>query len=83
MRWVVKIGWYIWLATRPKCVRRLAAEFPLGSEFDTGGGKIMHLIGYTENDTLIVSPIDPSGDVDAAMECREYLCAEHFRETTP
>jgi hypothetical protein len=67
-----------WLKTRPECVQKLAEEFPLGSKIDVAG--IVHyLIGYTEDDRLVISPIDPSEDYDASYELREHLCADHLR----
>lgn len=67
-----------WLKSRPECVQRLAAEFPLGTELWLGG-KVHYLIGYTEDDMLIVSHINPSFSHDGAMRVKKYVCAEHFR----
>ena len=67
-----------WLATRPESVRELAKEFPLGLEIGVGG--VTHyLIGYTEDDSLIISPIWPGDDYDAAYEARQHVCADHLR----
>lgn len=68
-----------WLATRPECVQRLAAEFPLNTVVDMPDGKRLYLCGYTEDDRLILSEIDPAVDYDAALAQRTYLCAEHLR----
>ncbi len=67
-----------WLATRPECVQKLAAEFPMGDVFCLGG-RILYLLGWNESDMLIVSAIDPAVDYDRANESREYLCAKHCR----
>ena len=67
-----------WLATRPACVQALAKEFPIGSTFALNG-ETMYLIGYTESDMLMVSPISPEDDYDAAMEQRRHVCAAHLR----
>lgn len=67
-----------WLATRPESVRRLAAEFPLGSSFAVDGERL-YLLGYTEEDMLIVSPVDPAVDYDGANASKKYLCASHCR----
>lgn len=67
-----------WLASRPESVRKLAAEFPLGSRFDLGG-RTLFLFGYTESDMLVVSAVDPAVDYEAAHASREHVCATHFR----
>lgn len=70
-----------WLKTRPECVQKLAAEFPIGSVFQVDGKPPLYLLGWTEEDTIIVSEIDPCEDYEAAHEAKQYLCASHFRET--
>ena len=67
-----------WLDTRPERVRRLAAEFPLRTLVNMRG-VLFFVIGYTEDDSLIVSQTDPSDNYDAAMADRQYVCAEHLR----
>jgi hypothetical protein len=67
-----------WLKTRPESVQRLAAEFPIGLAFRLND-TTLYLLGYTEEDMLIVSQINPSVDYDGANRTREYLCAEHAR----
>lgn len=68
-----------WLASRPESVQKLAAEFPGGTVimFD---GVSHHILGYTEDDTLILSPVNPGVDYDSAMSNRVYLCAQHLRD---
>lgn len=66
-----------WLASRPECVRKLADRYPIGTTFDLDG-ELHYLLGYTENDMLIVSLIDPSEDYDGANENKRYVCAKHF-----
>jgi len=68
-----------WLASRPECVQKLAAEFPHGTQVTDASGTVFYLLGYTEDDRLIVSPISPFDDYDRAMEERTYVCAEHLR----
>jgi hypothetical protein len=41
-----------WLKTRPECVQKLAAEFPIGSVFKVGDEWPLHLLGWTERDIL-------------------------------
>jgi hypothetical protein len=71
-----------WLATRPDSVQKLAKEFPLGTTFQFAGeeGPTLHLIGYTENDWLIVSRVDPFQDCEAARLVSEYLYVPAVRE---
>lgn len=68
-----------WVDSRPQQVRKLCYEFPLGSKFIVPGKGTCHLLGYTENDMLILSPIDPTEYYDLAHLRKFYLCAEHLR----
>ena len=67
-----------WLKTRPEAVQKLASEFPLGMVIDVDG-HVHYLMGYTEGDELIISPINPFDDYGAAHKERMILCAEHLR----
>ncbi len=67
-----------WLKTRPTSVQALAAEFPLGSMVEGPDGPL-HLIGYTESDMLIVSPVDPGEHYEHSLLERRYVCAAHYR----
>lgn len=67
-----------WLATRPESVRKLAAEFPLGTTFLIKGERF-YLLGYNENDMIIISKINPHEEYDEALANKEYVCAEHVR----
>ncbi len=69
---------YEWLSTRPPSVQKLGMEFPYTSVLMVAD-KPMFVIGYTENDMLILSSIDPRTDYDRAREVAEYVCARHFR----
>jgi hypothetical protein len=68
-----------WIASRPECIQKLVAEFPLGTSFEMPGGRVLHLVGYNEGDTLIVSETDPHADYERATATQEYLCASHVR----
>lgn len=68
-----------WLKTLPESVRKLAAEFPLGMLLEGPNGEAWHLIGYTEDDMLIITPVNPGEDYDAAKEQRQRACASHYR----
>lgn len=72
-------GYQGWLATRPECVQKLAAEFPLGTVVQHDGTNL-YLLGYTEDDTLIMSEIDPGVDYDGANASKVYFCAGHLRD---
>lgn len=71
--------WANWIASRPESVQKLAKDFPLGTRAGMEG-KTFYLIGYTEEDMLIFSEINPREDFDGAQENKVYVCAEHFRE---
>ena len=67
-----------WLKTRPEAVQKLAAEFPLGMVIDVDGYD-HYLIGYTEGDEVVISPVSPFENYAAAYKERVMLCAEHLR----
>jgi hypothetical protein len=71
-----------WIATRPESVQRLAKEFPLDTKFYIRG-TLYYVLGYTEDDRLIVSTINPFEDYDRAFESATHFCAEHAREGHP
>lgn len=68
-----------WIDSRPQAVKDLVAEFPPGLMVETDEGRF-YLLGYTENDRLIVSRISPSDDHEASVASREHLCAQHLRD---
>jgi hypothetical protein len=61
--------------------RCFAKEFPFNSVFSING-EILYLIGYTENDMLIVSPVNPSKNYDEAISAKRHICASHLRAGT-
>jgi len=67
-----------WLKTRPPCIQALAAEFPL-DYLVLLDGRVHYILGYTEGDMLMLSPVDPGVDYEAAMARMIYLCASHLR----
>jgi hypothetical protein len=67
-----------WLETRPQSVQRLAREFPLGTCVRVPEG-LLYLLGWTEFDQLIVSPINPSDDYDGANGDKRYINADDLR----
>lgn len=68
-----------WLRSRPECVQRLAVEFPAGCVIEVDGVSF-YALGWTEDDSVIVSRIDGAVDYDEAMAAKEYICAKHLRE---
>jgi hypothetical protein len=75
-----------WLKTRPPQVQALAAEFPLDYIIPQkltaklSKDRQYFVIGWTEDDHLIISHIDPFLDYDEGLNNRQYLCAAHLRE---
>lgn len=69
-----------WLMTRPACVQSLALEFPLGLAARVDDGPLLYLVGYTEDDRLIMSEVNPGDDYHGALANKVYLCAAHARE---
>lgn len=54
-----------WLATRPECVQKMAAEFPAGSQFRFNDGSLW-LFGYGEPNFLVLVTTSPFEDYEAA-----------------
>lgn len=77
----LKREWDDWLDTRPECVQKLVKEFPPNTEIMLEDDKY-YLVGYLEDDTLIISKHSPKYEYDLATDDnnREYICAEHLRE---
>jgi hypothetical protein len=69
-----------WLASRPECVQNLAKEFPIGTTVLLDGVE-HYLLGYTENDMLVLSKINPCEFYDEAMENQIHMCAQHIRDS--
>lgn len=74
----------LWMASRPESVRKLAADFSLGDTLDFGNGDDQWwIIGYTEDDMLVIAPMDPrTANYAEMMDARQHVCAEHFRKET-
>ncbi len=74
------------VAERPPEVFALAQDFPLGSVIETQDHTVFYVIGWTEDDRLILSRLDPfnaahkSGMWDKMVNDRTYICARHVRD---
>lgn len=69
-------GLEAWLKTRPPSVQALAALAPPDALVEVAGVALL-VIGYTENDELILA--DPALCYEHAKAKRTYLCADHIR----
>lgn len=67
-----------WIASLPDNVQRLIGAFPLNSVFMIEGEKY-YLLGYTEDELVIVTPVSPANDYDAAVEKRRFIRPEHLK----
>jgi hypothetical protein len=71
-----------WLASRPESVRKLLAEFPMGTEIMIDD-RPWWVIGATEDDILVISPVAPSDNTaiyNEMMRRRKRICADHLRD---
>jgi len=69
-----------WMETRPDCIKALAREFPLHTPVWIAAlRKTWYVIGWKEDDALIVSPLTLAEDYDTAMTLKQYVCADHYR----
>lgn len=75
----VKESFEAWLAERPECVRKLAAEFPPGTRI-FHRERIWWLLGYTESDELIITDSSPFEDYDKAVEAKKIVHAQCIRD---
>lgn len=70
-----------WAASRPEQVQALIRRFPNGSLFLVNN-QVHYVIGWTENDKLILSPVNPVLEFKRAQDEKIYICAKHFRSTS-
>lgn len=68
-----------WFKTLPEHIQPLAREFPLGQRIQDDE-RLVWVIGYTDGESLIVSPINPAEDMAQAMFYKEYMCAQCVRD---
>ena len=70
-----------WLLTRSESVQQLAREFPIGNGISfVVKGRRFFLLGYTEDDSLIISRVNPARNYQLATKRQEFLEACHLRD---
>lgn len=79
MRGSFQANWEAWLSARPACVQALAREFPIWMVFNTPEGQ-MWVMGYTESDEVLLTPIDPREDYDGALAMHRQVHATCLRD---
>ncbi|MBO0710763.1 MAG: hypothetical protein J2P47_05725 [Acetobacteraceae bacterium] len=67
-----------WWAGLPDCVKALSKEFPLDTPVLLNG-KNWYVIGWSEDDMLVISPMTLAENYDGAWAARQRVCAEHYR----
>lgn len=67
-----------WIKSRPASVQALARKFPIGAVIKIDGDVDHYILGYNENDMIIITPIWPGDDYDAALAAKQYICAAHL-----
>jgi hypothetical protein len=75
--------WEEWLLSRPPSVQKIAREFPAGLRFLDPGLGSLWLIGYTEDDELILTRTNPFLDFGRASQADRTLLMNlaRFRNT--
>jgi hypothetical protein len=77
---VVEKEWYEWLNSRPDSIKSLAA---IWSPMDIilFNQQKCYVIGYTEEDQIIVTKVNPKENFEEAMkeENKYYLCVKHLK----
>ena len=71
-----------WLSTRPEWVLALRREFPWGSRVQVEGdenAEMWWVVGYSEGDNLLISPVSPYDDYHGAVSSLVPVCASHYR----
>ena len=66
-----------WLASRPPHIQAMAKKFPMDSVFLIYGVK-HYLLGYTEDEMLILSSTPPNENYEKAIETKIFVHALHF-----
>ena len=67
-----------WLQTRSAAVQDLARRFPLDAEYRLDG-RVYYLLGFAKRagsstpTALVLSPINPGRNYDAALQSRVYV----------
>lgn len=69
-----------WLKGKSAGVQLLALEFPAGTTFLNRDGILLWLVGATDTDALLMSPIDPHEDYDAASASYVRVGASDVRK---
>lgn len=75
-----KKGYDAWVTSRPESIQKLIAEFPPNTRVFIGD-KVNYILGFGEDDTLIITEIDPLEDYEKAFMERKLVNAEDFRGT--
>jgi hypothetical protein len=69
-----------WMASRPDSVKALAAEFPLHMAlYMPASGTMGYVIGWREDDHIMVSPFRLDKDYDEAVRLAHYVKAPCYR----
>lgn len=76
---IFKEAWEKWLSEQPATVRSLAREFPVSSVYDTPDGELW-VIGYSEGDEVMLTPLNPYKDYHAAYALHVYVHAQCLRD---
>jgi hypothetical protein len=71
-------SWAAWFASRPACVQALILQYPVETHVFLDDRRA-YIIGWTENDKLILSWTDPEEDYDEARADPLYVCVRHFK----
>lgn len=72
------IAFSAWLFDRPEHVQSLAREFPPGTVLTCNDCRL-YLIGYNEENCLILSKVDPFKDYERALKNKVYISADTVR----
>jgi hypothetical protein len=72
-----------WVVSRPASVQALIAEFPPGCVITDDHDDDWYVLGYTEDDRLIIVPFWPwpgEDRYDHALRNKQYAHAAHLRD---
>lgn len=68
-----------WLSTRPQIIRDLAREFPIPDSYVIEGRQ-MWVMGWNEANLVLLTPICPAHDYEAARAACVHVHAECLRD---
>lgn len=69
-----------WYNAQPEAIRKLATEFPPGSELLTAERDLFYVIGYASQNRLFITVVNPYANYELAINNRTAIDADFIRD---